>query len=155
METVLTLLINDLIGRAPAQEHAVLVLDNFQVVTLESIHDALSFLLEHLPPQVHLVLATREDPPLPLAQLRGRDDLLEIRASDLRFTQEEAATFLVEMMGLPLSTQESALLHAGPGPAPARQPLVRAAGTVRRGSLPCAGGFCSPALSACGAAHGA
>jgi LuxR family maltose regulon positive regulatory protein len=112
METVLTLLINDLIGRAPAQEHAVLVLDNFQVVTLESIHDALTFLLEHLPPQVHLVLATREDPPLPLAQLRGRDDLLEIRASDLRFTQEEATTFLVETMGLPLSTQESALLHA-------------------------------------------
>ncbi len=113
METVLTLLINDLlIRRVTAQEHAVLVLDNYQVVTLESIHDALSFLLEHLPPQVHLVLATREDPPLPLAQLRGRDDLLEIRASDLRFTQEEAATFLVEMMGLPLSTQESALLHA-------------------------------------------
>ena len=113
METVLTLLINDLlIRRVTAQEHVVLVLDNYQVVTLESIHDALSFLLEHLPPQVHLVLATREDPPLPLAQLRGRDDLLEIRASDLRFTQEEAATFLVEMMGLPLSTQESALLHA-------------------------------------------
>ena len=113
METVLTLLINDLlIRRVTAQEHAVLVLDNYQVVTLESIHDALTFLLEHLPPQVHLVLATREDPPLPLAQLRGRDDLLEIRASDLRCTQEEAATFLVEMMGLPLSTQESALLHA-------------------------------------------
>src|SRR6266566_3441223 len=113
METVLTLLINDLlIRRVTAQEHVVLVLDNYQVVTLESIHDALSFLLEHLPPQVHLVLATREDPPLPLAQLRGRDDLLEIRASDLRFTQEEAATFLVEMMGLPLSTQESALLHS-------------------------------------------
>src|SRR2546421_3681968 len=112
METVLTLLINDLlIRRVTAQEHVVLVLDNYQVVTLESIHDALSFLLEHLPPQVHLVLATREDPPLPLAQLRGRDDLLEIRASDLRFTQEEAATFLVEMMGLPLSTQESGLLH--------------------------------------------
>src|SRR6266487_4335481 len=113
METVLTLLINSLlIRRATAQEHAVLILDNYHLITDESIHQALSFLLDHLPPRMHLVLATREDPPLPLAQLRGRDDLLELRATDLRFTQEEAATFLREVMGLPLSTEESALLQA-------------------------------------------
>ena len=113
MKVLLTLLINDLlVSRATAHEHVVLVLDNYQVITDESIHQALSFLLEHLPPQMHLVLATREDPPLPLAQLRGRDDLLELRASDLRFTQEETATFLIEIMGLPLSTEECALLQA-------------------------------------------
>jgi DNA-binding CsgD family transcriptional regulator len=113
IETILTVLINDLlVRRATAQEHFVLVLDNYQFVTDESIHRALSFLLEHLPPCMHLVLATREDPPLPLAQLRGRDDLLELRATDLRFTQEEAATFLIEVMGLPLSTGASALLQA-------------------------------------------
>ena len=113
MESMLTLLINGLLlRRATIQEHFVLVLDNYQVITNEYIHRALSFLLEHLPPRMHLVLATREDPPLPLAQLRGRDDLLELRATDLRFTQEEAATFLREVMGLPLSTEESALLQA-------------------------------------------
>ncbi len=113
MESMLTLLINGLLlRRATIQEHFVLVLDNYQVITNEYIHRALCFLLEHLPPRMHLVLATREDPPLPLAQLRGRDDLLELRATDLRFTQEEAATFLREVMGLPLSTEESALLQA-------------------------------------------
>ncbi len=113
MEGMLTLLINDLLMRKPAsEEHVILVLDNYQFITGPSIHHGLSFLLEHLPPQMHLVIATREDPPLPLAQLRGRDDLLELRASDLRFTPEEANTFLTEVMGLPLSPEESALLQA-------------------------------------------
>ncbi len=113
LEAVLTLLINDLlVSRATAQEHLVLVLDNYQVITAESIHHTLSFLLNHLPPQMHIVLATREDPPLPLAHLRGRDNLLELRAADLRFTPQETATFLTEVMGLPLSAEESALLQA-------------------------------------------
>ncbi len=113
MESMLTLLINGLLlRRATVQEHFVFVLDNYHIITNEYIHRALSFLLEHLPPRMHLVLATREDPPLPLAQLRGQGDLLELRATDLRFTQEEAATFLIEVMGLPLSTEESALLQA-------------------------------------------
>jgi len=113
MEAMLTLLINDLlIHRVAAQERFVLVLDNYQAITDGTIHHALTFLLDHLPPWMHLVLATREDPPLPLAQLRGRDDLLELRASDLRFTQEEAATFLIKVMGLPISTEASALLQA-------------------------------------------
>jgi LuxR family transcriptional regulator, maltose regulon positive regulatory protein len=68
--------------------------------------------MARMAPQLHLVLATREDPPLPLAQLRGRDDLRELRAADLRFTHEEMATYLVEVMGLPLSAEQSALLQA-------------------------------------------
>ena len=117
IETIMTLLINDLLIRRGAvngsvQEHFVLVLDNYQVITDETIHHALSFLLNHLPPHMHLVIATREDPPLPLAQLRGRDNMLELRASDLRFRSEEAAIFLIEMMELQLSMEEIALLQA-------------------------------------------
>ncbi len=98
--------------RAGEQEQVVLVLDNYHVISNGSIHHALCFLLEHLPPCLHLVLATREDPPLPLARLRGRDDLLELRAADLRFTDEETASYLVEVMGLPLSAEQSGLLQA-------------------------------------------
>ena len=112
IEAILTLLINDLQRRTVAHENRLLVLDNYQVITNESIHQALSFLLEHLPPWMHLVLATREDPPLPLARLRGRDDLLELRANDLRFAQEEASSFLLEVMNLPLSQEECTLLQA-------------------------------------------
>ena len=112
IEAVLTLLINDLQRRTGAQENMILVLDNYQVITNESIHQALSFFLEHLPTWMHLVLITREDPPLPLARLRGRDDLLELRAADLRFTQEESVSFLIEVMKLPLSQEECALLQA-------------------------------------------
>jgi LuxR family transcriptional regulator, maltose regulon positive regulatory protein len=113
LEAVLTLLINDLLmRRTDNQEPFVLVLDNYQVITAEAIHHALSFLLNHLPSQMHLVLATRVDPPLPLAQMRGRGALLELRVADLQFTQEEAATYLVEVVGLLLSQEESALLQA-------------------------------------------
>lgn len=113
MEGLLTLLINDLLEqRTNIREHIVLVLDNYQAITDPSIHYALSFLLKHMPSQVHLVIATREDPPLPLAHLRGQDDLLELRANDLRFTPEEAATFLMEVAELPLTKEESILLHA-------------------------------------------
>lgn len=111
MESVLTLLINDLLMCGDIQEHFVVVLDNYQFITNLSIHHALAFLLDHLPPGVHLVLATREDPPLPLAYLRAQDDLLELRAADLRFTQEEARTFLTEAMGLALTKEESTLLQ--------------------------------------------
>lgn len=110
IEATLTLLINDLLLQRT--DDLVLVLDNYQVITDVTIHQALSFLLKHLPPRIHLVIATREDPPLPLAQLRGRDDLLELRAIDLRFTQEEAAIFLIDRMSIPLSQEESMLLHA-------------------------------------------
>jgi ATP/maltotriose-dependent transcriptional regulator MalT len=112
IEAILTLLINDLQRRSDGQAHMVLVLENYQFITDESIHQALAFLLQHLPPWMHIVLVTREDPPLPLARLRGRDDLLELRAADLRFTQEEATSFLIEVMQLPLSQEECALLQA-------------------------------------------
>jgi LuxR family transcriptional regulator, maltose regulon positive regulatory protein len=113
LETMLTPLINNLLARKVSpQEHFVLVLDNYQVITDTSAHRALTFLLKHLPPWMHLVLATREDPPLQLALLRARGDVLEIRAADLRFTLEEATAFLINVMGLPLSREESALLHA-------------------------------------------
>jgi ATP/maltotriose-dependent transcriptional regulator MalT len=112
LERVLTLLINDLQAQRTGEwDHVVLVLDDYHVITNESIHAALCFLLEHLPPYLHLVLSTREDPPLPLARLRGRDALLELRAADLQFTHEETSTYLVEVMGLPLSTEESAQLQ--------------------------------------------
>src|SRR6266581_2239793 len=67
-------------------------------------------LVEHLPPQMHLVIITREDPPLPLARLRARGHLNELRASDLRFTPAEAAAFLIQVMGLTLSTADIAAL---------------------------------------------
>ncbi len=112
LERMLTLLINSLQAMMTGdQEHVVLVLDDYHVITNRLIHFALCFLLEHLPPHLHLVLATREDPPLPLARLRGRGDLLELRAADLRFTHEETTTFLTEVMRLPLSAEESALLQ--------------------------------------------
>lgn len=112
LEAMLLPLINELLTReATTQEHFVLVLDNYQTITDKSIHHAISFLLEHRPPQMHLALATREDPPIPLAQLRGRDDMLELRTSDLRFTQEETTTFLIEVMELPLSAEDCALLQ--------------------------------------------
>ena len=70
-----------------------------------------SFLLEHLSPRLHLVIATRADPPLRLARLRARGELTELRAADLRFTEDEAATFLSDVMGLPVSTAELAALE--------------------------------------------
>src|SRR5262249_50794772 len=67
--------------------------------------------VEHLPPQLHLVIATREDPPLPLARFRARGQLTELRATDLRFTSSEAATFLKEAMELNLSAEDVAALE--------------------------------------------
>src|SRR6185436_10462204 len=76
------------------------------------VDTALTSLVEHLPPQLHLVIATRDDPPLPLARFRARGQLTELRATDLRFTSSEAAAFLNHMMGLRLSTDEIAALEA-------------------------------------------
>ncbi|HEY6540666.1 MAG TPA: LuxR C-terminal-related transcriptional regulator, partial [Ktedonobacteraceae bacterium] len=78
----------------------------------QSIHQSLTFLLDHLPLHLHLVMATRADPPLPLARLRSRGDLMEIRAADLRFNAEEIAAFLTHTPGLELSAQDIAILEA-------------------------------------------
>jgi LuxR family maltose regulon positive regulatory protein len=87
------------------------VLDDYHVIEAQAVDQALTYLVEHLPPQMHLVIATREDPPLPLARLRARGHLTEVRATDLRFTQSEAAAFLTQVMALPLSAQDIAALE--------------------------------------------
>jgi LuxR family transcriptional regulator, maltose regulon positive regulatory protein len=90
-EAILTALLNDL---TTIQDQFVLVLDDYHVIDAKPIDQALTFLVEHLPPQMHLVIATREDPQLPLARLRARGHLTELRVTDLRFTPSEAAAFL-------------------------------------------------------------
>ncbi len=106
-QSLLTSLINDL---AALPTSCILVLDDYHLIQTMPIHQQLSFLLEHLPTQAHLVIATREDPPLPLARLRARDQIAEIRQSDLTFTEEETADFLRRVMGLELSASDIATL---------------------------------------------
>ncbi len=90
----------------------VVVLDDYHVVDALEVHAAVAFLLENLPPQVTVAMTTRADPPLPLARLRARGELIEIRAADLRFTAEEAGTFLNDVMGLGLDPDQVASLGA-------------------------------------------
>jgi LuxR family transcriptional regulator, maltose regulon positive regulatory protein len=103
IEWVLATLIN---GIAAIPEGFALVLDDYHVIQAQPIHDAVTFLLEHVPPQMHLVIASRTDPPLPLARLRAQSQMTELRAADLRFTPEEAAFFLNDSMGLDLATRD-------------------------------------------------
>src|SRR2546425_12733596 len=110
-ETVLTLLTNDVGSHGRDGGDFALVLDDYHVIDAKPIDHALAFLLEHLPPHMHLVIATREDPPLPLARLRARGQLTELRATDLRFTPSEAAGFLNQGMGLNLSAEDIAALE--------------------------------------------
>ena len=109
-ESILTALLNE-ITTIPPGGHFVLVLDDYHVIDAKPVDNAVTFLLEHLPPQMHLVIATREDPHLPLARLRARDQLTELRAADLRFTPVEAARFLNQVMGLNLSAEEITALE--------------------------------------------
>jgi LuxR family maltose regulon positive regulatory protein len=108
-ETVLALLVNDLMNWKG--EAFTLVLDDYHLIEAPAIHHALMFLLEHLPPQMHLIIATRADPPLPLARLRARGQLAELRAAELRFRAAEADAFLEEVMGLHLSPEDVATLQ--------------------------------------------
>jgi LuxR family maltose regulon positive regulatory protein len=105
------LLINLLNALNTLPVNTVLVLDDYHVITTRSIHDALVFLLDHVPPRLHLVIASRTDPPLPLALLRARGELTELRAADLRFTADEAAAFLNQAMVLPLNPTDVAALE--------------------------------------------
>ncbi len=107
-ETVLTSLINDIdfAGREIA-----LVLDDYQFISSQAIHEAVAFLLDHCPNTFHLVIATRSDPPLPLARLRARAQTVELRAADLRFTAPEATQFLNDVMGLHLDTRSVVMLE--------------------------------------------
>jgi LuxR family maltose regulon positive regulatory protein len=107
-EEILTVFINEI---AAIPHRIVLVLDDYHLIDVQPIDDALTFLLEHLPLQMHLVIATREDPLLPLARLRAQGQLTELRATDLRFTPSEAAEFLNRTMGLDLSAEDIAALE--------------------------------------------
>ena len=109
IETVLTALLNDL---AVIAADIVLVLDDYHVIDAREVQDGMAFLLGHLPPRLQVVIASRADPALPLARLRARGELAEIRAADLRFTPEEAAAYFNEMMGLQLAEQDVAALES-------------------------------------------
>jgi LuxR family maltose regulon positive regulatory protein len=108
-EAILTALLNEI---TTVPDHFILVLDDYHVLDSKPVDEALTFLLEHLPPQMHLVIATREDPHLPLARLRARGQLTELRAADLRFTPAEAAEFLNQVMTLNLSEEDIAALES-------------------------------------------
>ncbi len=112
-DRLLTGLINEIpeSGGPPGQP-AVMVLDDYNVIEEKSIHKGLAFLVERMPAPLHLVISTRVDPPLPLARLRVSGQLCEIRTGDLRFTPEEAAALLNDLMGLGLSEEDMALLDA-------------------------------------------
>jgi LuxR family maltose regulon positive regulatory protein len=107
-ESVLTALINEIVE---TPQDFILVLDDYHLIEVQPIHDALTFLLDRLPPQMHLAIGSRADPPLPLARLRGRGKLTELRAADLSFSSTEAAEFLNQVMGLALSADDIAALE--------------------------------------------
>ena len=107
-DAVLVSLVNDLDELAGP---TVLALDDYHVIDAPDIHESVTFLLDHLPPQVTIAITTRADPPLPLARLRGRGELLELRAADLRFTAGEADAFLNHVMGLDLDPAHVAALE--------------------------------------------
>ena len=100
---IITGLVNDILG---SEKVFILVLEDYHVIEQPEIHESLNFLLDHLPPQIQLVITTRSDPPLNLARRRGRGQLIEIRATDLRFTTEEITTFLNEGMLLDLTNAD-------------------------------------------------
>lgn len=108
-DTILTILLNEIATIAYA---FILVLDDYHTIQAASVDNTVSFLLAHLPPQMHLVITSRENPRFPLARLRARGQLSELRAADLRFRQSEAAEFLNRMMGLKLSAENIATLEA-------------------------------------------
>ncbi|HEY70658.1 MAG TPA: hypothetical protein G4O08_08755 [Anaerolineae bacterium] len=107
-ETILTSLINDLTSSDPS---IVLVLDDYHFIQTQIVHEAVSFLLEHLPSTLHIIMVTRADPPLPIPRLRGRGELAEFREADLRFSVAEASHFLELVARLPISANDINALH--------------------------------------------
>ena len=108
IDAVLSTMLNDL---QAVSGDVVLVLDDYHVIEAPEVQEGMAFLLEHLPPQIHLVIASRSDPTLPLPRMRARGELVELRAADLRFTVEEAAAYLTEVMGLALTAADVAALE--------------------------------------------
>ncbi|MGB6847804.1 MAG: hypothetical protein WBG05_06325, partial [Thermoanaerobaculia bacterium] len=116
-ESLLTLLLNDLTAASLEGQHKgypyVLVLDDYHVIHAPSVHESVAFLLDHLPPQLHLAILTREDPPLPLPRLRVQREITHIRAQDLRFTVDEVTEFFLhQTMGLHLTAADVAALES-------------------------------------------
>jgi len=109
IEVLLTGLINEIVEIAVP---FAFVLDDFHLIAERQIHETMAFLIDHLPPQMHLILSSRADPPWPLARLRARREMTEFRIDDLRFTPEEAAAFLNDAMGLALLPEDVAALEA-------------------------------------------
>jgi LuxR family maltose regulon positive regulatory protein len=108
-ETLLTTFINDL---AQLAHRGVLVLEDYHLITSPQIQEAVTYFIDHLPATLHLLILTRSDPPLPLARLRAHNDLYELHATDLRFSQEETRTFLGQALSFPLSTEAITRLEA-------------------------------------------
>src|SRR5215468_363281 len=108
IESILTVLLNEI---ASVPDSFALVLDDYHVMDAKPVDNALAFLIERLPPQMRLVIATREDPDLPLARLRVQGQLTELRGADLRFTPSEAAEFLNQRMGLNISAEDVTALE--------------------------------------------
>lgn len=108
LETVLTLLLNDISQHG---RPVVLVLDDYHTINTPDIHQAVTFLLEHIPPSMHLLITTRSDPPLPMSRLRASGHLVELRAADLRFSLDETGRFFHQVMGITLSSEETAALE--------------------------------------------
>jgi LuxR family maltose regulon positive regulatory protein len=108
VEAVIGALINEL---ADVPHEIIIVLDDYHLIDSEPVHGAVSFLLEHMPENVRLVISGRTDPPLPLSRLRARNQVTELRAADLRFTSEEAAAFLNDVMGMTLSVGDVSALE--------------------------------------------
>ena len=109
VEVVLPLLLNDLAG---LDRDLVLVVDDYHLITNPEVHEALAYLIARSPPAFRLVLATRADPPLPLGRLRAGGELVELRAGELRFSEEETAAFLTDALGLELSAEDVGRLQA-------------------------------------------
>ena len=107
VENILNVLINQITA---LPDKVILILDDYHLIDSSSLHLGFNYFLDHLPPQMHLVIITREDPPLPLPQMRVKEQMTELRAKDLRFTAEESAQFLNQSMNLNLQSQEISIL---------------------------------------------
>ena len=108
-ESILTTLLNEIIT---ISDNFIFVLDDYHMLDSKAVDNVLTFLIDHQPPQMHMVITTREDPNLPLARLRVRTQLTELRVADLRFTPTEAAEFFNKAMGLNLSLENISVLEA-------------------------------------------
>src|SRR5918999_4758529 len=108
IEAMIAALVNEI---AALPRELTLILDDYHLIDSHSVHGVVSFLLEHLPENVHLIVASRVDPPLQLARLRARNQMIHLDATDLSFTSEEASTFLNDVMGLELSVEDLATLE--------------------------------------------